>query len=252
MLLASDEPGPVLIYRVSGASPFFLTCDHAGQCIPRALGDLGVSSSERARHIGWDIGAFGVASALSELLDATLVAQQYSRLVIDCNRPLDSEDLICTRSEATDIPGNVGLSTAERSARISAIHAPYHDAIRRLLDQRAAARQLTVYVAMHSFTPVYAGYSRPWQIGVLYGDDDRFAQPILERLRAESDLIVGENQPYRIDGKDLGIPQHALARGLLNVLIEIRQDVISTPARQRAWAGRLAPLLTTTLATLPV
>lgn len=252
MLLASDEPSPVLVERASGASPFFLTCDHAGQYIPRALGDLGVSADESARHIGWDIGAFGVASGLSELLDATLVAQRYSRLVIDCNRPLDSVDLICTRSEATNIPGNVALSTAARSARINAIHAPYHDAIRRLLDQRAAARQLTVYVAVHSFTPVYAGNSRPWQIGVLYGDDGRLARPVLERLRAANDLIVGENQPYRIDDKDLGIPAHALARGLLNVLIEIRQDVILTPAQQSAWAAHLAPLLSAALATLTV
>lgn len=242
-LLGEDEPDPVGVERADGSSRFFLTCDHAGQRIPRALGDLGVPAAERARHIGWDIGALGVASALSEFLGATLVTQRYSRLVIDCNRPVDSPDLICTRSEATDIPGNRALPPGEREARIGAIYAPYHARIARLLDQRAAAARDTFYVAIHSFTPVYHGASRPWEVGVLYGDDRRLALPLLDTLRALGRFTVGDNEPYRIDDKDQGIPAHALARGLPNVLIELRQDLIATAAGQATWAARLASAL---------
>ena len=242
-LLASDEPQPVIHERLDAASPFLITCDHAGNFMPRSLGDLGVSAIDRARHIAWDIGALGVARELAALLDAELVAQRYSRLVIDCNRPPDSAELCSERSEATDIPGNQTLSDTERDARRAHIYAPYHDTIRSLLDARAAVGRATLYIAVHSFTPVYLGRARPWQLGVLSSDDRRLAEPVLEFLRTHGEFCIGDNQPYCIDEKDHGIPAHALSRGLPNVLFEIRHDLIAQESGQRAWAQRLAATL---------
>lgn len=243
-LLAADEPRPVIHERAQAASPFFLTCDHAGHLLPRSLGDLGLSAPDRQRHIAWDIGALGVTRELSRLLDAELVAQCYSRLVIDCNRPRDSAELCAERSEATEVPGNRALGAAEREARLREIYTPYHDTIRARLDARAAEGRDTIYVAVHSFTPVYLGRARAWQIGVLSADGDRrLATPVLDFLRTHGDFCVGDNEPYRIDDKDQGIPAHALARGLLNVLFEVRQDLITQDSAQRAWGQRLAACL---------
>ena len=241
-LLAADEPAPVIHERAEAASPFFITCDHAGNRVPRCLGSLGVSAADRDRHIAWDIGALGVARALAASLDGELFAQRYSRLVIDCNRPPDSSDLCPALSEATEIPGNRDLAPAEVERRLACIYRPYHDAIRARLDARAT--RPTLYVAVHSFTPVYLGRARAWQVGVLYAESDaRLAAPALEFLRGHGDFVVGDNQPYRIDDKDQGIPAHALARGLPNVLFEIRQDLIAQPSGQLAWAARLAATL---------
>ena len=242
-LLASDEAQPVIHERPNAASPFFITCDHAGNFMPRSLGNLGVSAIDCARHIAWDIGALGVARELAALLDGELVAQRYSRLVIDCNRPPNSAELFTERSEATDIPGNHALTDAAREARRAHIYAPYHDTISSLLDARAAGGRATLYIAVHSFTPVYRGGARPWQLGVLSSDDRRLAEPVLEFLRTHGDLCIGDNEPYRIDEKDHGIPAHALSRGLPNVLLEIRQDLIAQERGQRAWAQRLAATL---------
>ena len=249
-LLAPDDPAPVILERPDAASPFFISCDHAGNAIPRALGDLGLSPADRERHIAWDSGALGVAHALSSILDAPLVAQTYSRLVIDCNRPEAHPELIVERSEATDVPGNTRLSAAERHQRQTAIYDPYHATIGKLLDDRDRRRLQTVFISVHSFTPVYLGERRPWQIGVLYGRDDRLARLVLQHLRADDGLTVGDNEPYRIDEKDRGLPEHAIERGLLNVLFELRQDVITDVAPQRAWGSRLARVLQSAIESL--
>lgn len=252
LLLASDEAAPVIHERPAAASPFLISCDHAGNLIPRSLRDLGLSPVDLARHIAWDIGALGVARHLAQLLDGELVAQRYSRLVIDCNRPPDSAELITTCSEATDIPGNRALPLAAREARISYIYAPYHHHLRAVLDTRAANTGQTIFVAVHSFTPVYLGQVRPWHVGVLSGNDRRLADLMLEYLRRHSELCVGDNEPYRVDEKDYGIPVHALARGLPHVLLEIRQDLIAQAAGQRAWALRLADVLNAARAVLKI
>jgi len=242
-LLAADEPSPVIHERANATSPFLITCDHAGNLLPRSLGDLGVSATDRQRHIAWDIGALGVARELATLLNGELVGQRYSRLVIDCNRPPDSAELVIERSEATDIPGNLALSAAARDQRRAEIYAPYHDTLRKLLDTRTMQGRATIFIAVHSFTPVYHGRARPWHLGVLSGNDRRLAEPVLDFLRTHGDFCIGDNEPYRIDEKDQGIPAHALARDLPNVLFEIRQDLIAQPAGQKAWAQRLATTL---------
>ncbi len=248
-LLAADEPSPVEVRRPRGRSAFVIVCDHAGARIPRALAALGLAAADRRRHIAWDIGAAAVARRLSATWDACAVLQRYSRLVIDCNRPLDSPTSIVAESERTPVPGNARIDAAERQRRERAIFAPYHTRIRALLDDRAARHRPTVLIAMHSFTPTYLGVARPWHVGVLYHRDPRLATALLAELRADPTLVVGENQPYAVgDATDFAIPEYGEKRGLLHVEIELRQDLIATPPGQRAWAARLAAALTRSLA----
>jgi predicted N-formylglutamate amidohydrolase len=241
-LLAADEPAPVRVLRAEARSDFVLTADHAGNLIPRALGDLGVGAAERHRHIAWDIGIAAVTEALSGLLDATAVLQTYSRLVIDCNRNPGHPTSIPPVSEVTPIPGNENLSAADRAARRRAIFDPYHTAITGILDARTARR--TILVAMHSFTPVFKGVARAVEIGVLYHHETPLSQLMLELLRAEGSLTVGANLPYAItDTSDYTVPTHGESRGIPHVEIEIRQDLIGEAVGQQAWARRMARLL---------
>jgi predicted N-formylglutamate amidohydrolase len=171
LLLGPSDVPPVLELNGTGQSPFLLTCDHYGRLVPHALGDLGVSASEMERHIAWDIGIALVAEQLSKALDAHLVAQRYSRLVIDCNRPPQAASSIPLISEATMVPGNDGLSREAAAARRREIFEPYHGRIAEVIDARLRAGMPTVLVSLHSFTPVYAGIARPWHIGTLYQRD---------------------------------------------------------------------------------
>lgn len=240
-LLGRDEVPPVIEENASSQSPFFFTCDHYGRLIPRALGDLGVPASELERHIAWDIGIAGVATQLAKEMGVHLIAQRYSRLVIDCNRPFDSPGSIPLISEATEIPGNGGLDRDQVTARQQAVFAPYHARIAQALDARKAQGLPTILVSLHSFTPVYAGIARPWHIGTLYNRDDRLPHLLRDLLRKEGDLVVGDNEPYAVsDATDYTIPVHAEKRGLMNTGIEIRQDLIGDPSGQHQWAERLA------------
>ncbi len=251
-LLAPDEPSPVHVLREDGRSDLFLTADHAGRIIPRNLGRLGLPESELDRHIAWDIGIAAVTERLSAALDATAVLQTYSRLVIDCNRDPSVASSIPEISESTPIPGNLDLTPAQREARRTAVFDPYHACIRSLLDARQAAQRRSVYVAMHSFTPVFKGESRAMQVGVLYNRDAQLANIMLDLLRAEGDLVVGDNAPYAVsDVTDYGVPVHAERRGLQHVEIEIRQDLIADATGQAAWATRVERLLRTALEKLP-
>jgi predicted N-formylglutamate amidohydrolase len=243
-LLEPDEPNPVTLENESGDSVFFLTCEHAGRAFPRRLGRLGLPEAETLRHIAWDIGIGAVGRDLSLLLNAAVILQTYSRLVIDCNRDPKVPSSIPEISEATEIPGNRSLDEAERAARVDAIFRPYHNAIAAALDRRAAADRASVLVALHSFTPVFKGVSRPWHVAVLFNRDPRLAHALAELLRADGSLMVGENEPYRVsDLTDYTVPVHGERRGLPHVEIEIRQDLITEAAGQRQWAERLARLL---------
>src|SRR6267142_4665356 len=241
LLLGSDEVPPVLELNAAGRSPFLLTCDHYGRLIPRALGDLGLPESELTRHIAWDIGISGVAEALSGHLGAHLIAQRYSRLVIDCNRPPCAGSSVPRISEATTIPRNEGLSREAADLRRQVVFDPYHRRIDEVINQRLHAGWPTVLLSLHSFTPIYAGIARPWHIGALYHRDTKLPPLLLKLLRDEPDLVVGDNEPYAVsDETDYTIPVHGEARGLMNTGIEIRQDLIADPAGQRRWADRLA------------
>lgn len=240
---APDDPEPVEILREQGKSVFVLTADHAGRAIPRRLGTLGLSAAELETHIAWDIGIGGVGRLLSAALDAPLVLQRYSRLVIDCNRDPAVQSSIATLSEDTPIPGNLSLSQSERELRRQSIFEPYHAAIAEILARRAAAASATIMVALHSMTPVFRGVSRPMHAAVLYDRDERFAKCVLAALRDEVGLTVAENQPYFVSpATDYTIPHHAEGR-MAYAEIELRQDLIVGEAEQRDWTSRLARAL---------
>jgi len=243
-LLTADEPVAFTIERLQGRSEFLFVCDHASRLVPHSLGSLGLDETQLASHIAWDIGAAGVAKQLSTALDATLLLQNYSRLVIDCNRPPGSASSIPTRSEYVRIAANEGLTTVAEAARVAEIFTPYHAAISTVLDQRRVAGTRTLLVSLHSFTPVYLGQMRPWKVGLMYRRDLRLGRALLELLRQDNSLHAGENQPYAISNDtDYTIPVHAEARRLPHVGIEIRQDLIADIHGQQEWATRLAQLL---------
>jgi predicted N-formylglutamate amidohydrolase len=243
-LLEPDESPPFEVAGHDGRSPFVIICDHAGRLLPRALGALGLPEAELVRHIAWDIGAGGVARRLATALDAFVVCQRYSRLAIDCNRPLVARDSIAPRSERTVIPGNQQVTPEQADGRARAIFHPYHDQIRDELDRRRELHRPAILVAVHSFTPVFLGEARPWHVGVLFNRDARLAEPLLQQLRAEGDLVVGCNQPYAVsDESDFSIVHHGEQRDLPHVELEIRQDLIADDSGQIAWAARLARLL---------
>lgn len=243
-LLMHDEPEPCHVEGLARSSAFLLICDHASARVPRALADLGLPARELERHIGWDIGAAGLGRKLGKMLDAPLIRQRYSRLVIDCNRPLHSPESIIRRSDGTEIPGNAQVSASEAALRAREIFEPYHRCIRDTLDARGRLGRPTVLIALHSFTPTYDGVSRPWHIGLLYNRDARLAHALAPALRAETGLIVGDNEPYGVgDDTDYSIPEHGERRGLPHVEIEIRQDLIADDRGQLQWARRLAGLL---------
>ena len=243
-LLGADDPAPFTVHRAHGDSPFVLIADHAGQRIPARLGDLGLTQTELDRHIGWDIGIAGLAERLSEKLDAFAILQSYSRLVIDCNRPLEAPGSIVAVSDGTAIPGNEGLDDDAKTARALEIFAPYHARITQELDRRSERSPAPVLISLHSFTPVFAGFVRPWHTGVLYHRDARLAHALRDALHAEPGLVVGDNEPYAVsDTSDFAVPVHGEQRGLLHVELEIRQDLIDDAAGQEEWAERLARIL---------
>ena len=241
-LLGDDEPPAFSVVNASNVSPFLLTADHAGRLIPRVLGDLGIGAVDMDRHIAWDIGIAGVTRRMAEVLEAPAILQTYSRLVIDCNRQPGVPSAFPEVSEATRIPGNAGLSEAEKLARRRSVFDPYHAEIARLIAQREGGK--IIYVAMHSFTPVYLGAARPMHVAVLYNRNPRVSHLLADLLRGEAGLVVGENEPYRVaDETDYGVPVHAERGGLDYVEIEIRQDLIQDENGQKEWADRLARLL---------
>ncbi len=247
--LAPHEPAPVKVIRAEGTSPFFLVCDHASKQIPEALGKLGLPEHEIDRHIGWDIGAAAVAHHISEAFDATLVLQGYSRLVVDCNRQPHVASSIPAVSEATEVPGNAGISAEAAAGRVEQIFAPYHNKITELLDTRRDRQQRSILIAVHSYTPVYHGEQRPWHIGIQYNRAPALSRCMIEELSQDAELCVGDNRPYCVDEKtDYTIPVHAEGRGLAHLLIEVRHDLIEDAAGQRTWAQRLIEVLPTALA----
>ncbi len=247
-LLGTEDAAPVMVVNPKGASSFLLIGDHAGNAVPTRLNALGLSETDLARHIGWDIGIGELGAMLAEKLDAVFVRQTYSRLVIDCNRSPSQPDLIAEVSDGTVVPGNAALDEAARAARFGEIHAPYQDAIAAEIARRDAAGTTTMLVALHSFTPALKGtlrdQARPWHIGILHdGGDTRFAQALLDVLRDEADLVVGDNEPYRMDLIDYTVPRHAYPARRPYAEIEIRQDLLGSTESCAAWADRLARLL---------
>ena len=244
--LTGDDPPPFTRIGPDRADPqFVLVCDHASNAVPAHMERLGLDQAELDRHIGWDIGAAMVTESLSARLDAPAFLSGYSRLVVDCNRPLGSPTAMPAVSDGTVVPANQTISPAEAAARTDALFWPYHDAIAACLDRVIGAGAVPMLIAVHSFTPVFDGFARPWEIGLLYEHDDRLVQPLKEALLAvRPGLTVGDNEPYAIIGpSDYSIPVHGQGRGLPHIEFEVRQDLIGTVAGAEEWAGTLAQVL---------
>lgn len=237
-LLTADDPPPFQIINPAGASSFLIVCDHAGNRVPSALGTLGLGEADLTRHIAWDLGASELSELLSAALDAPLIRQTYSRLVVDCNRGPSAADAIAPVSDGTLIPGNQHVSASDRAARFAEIHEPYQSAI------ASAIKPNTILIAIHSFTPEMSGIVRPWEIGILHhlGNTD-FALRVLSGVNEMLYQPVGDNEPYAMDGIDYTVPRHAYPLGLPYVEIEVRQDILSTPEG----LSRIALLLETVL-----
>jgi predicted N-formylglutamate amidohydrolase len=245
-LLSPRDPQPVETVNAGGRSPFVLSCEHAGRAVPENLGDFGVGAADMDRHIAWDVGAEGMSRQLAALLDAPLVLQRYSRLVVDCNRPFEAPDCFPAESDGTPVPANVGLTEEDRRQRFEEIHQPFHHALARLLDERMAAGAAPILVAMHSFTPRLAGGPhRPWHLSVLAHRDRRLADSFLHEFQERNPEVPSTyNEPYVVDDlTDYTIPVHGEARGIPHVLLEIRNDLIGDAEGQRRWAALIAETL---------
>lgn len=241
--MSSDPQAAYSVHGAQHRGRFLITCDHASNNVPHwiAGADLGISAQDMARHIAYDIGAEGLAVHLGAALGSPVICSRFSRLVIDPNRGLDDPTLIMRLYDGTIIPANRHLSPDQVQARIDLLYRPYHAALAEL----AARQDDTVIIAIHSFTPCLQGRApRPWHVGILFDDRaDRLSRALLAGLRAQSDICVGENEPYAGHLAGDAIDQHALQMGRENTLIEVRQDLIADSAGQMAWAARLAPLI---------
>ena len=251
---ATDDPSANEVVGVtnrSGAGQFLIVCEHASKFIPAGFGNLGLEDAALNSHIAWDPGALAVAEAMSALLDAPLVAQRVSRLLYDCNRPPEAESAVPVVSEVTQVPGNTGLSAADREARVARFHAPFRDTLAGCIDRRLQAGHSPAIVTVHSFTPIFKGVRRETGLGILHDTDARLADALLEATKTRPGPASHRHPPSGPEGGGTHpLARHGVARGLLNVMLEIRNDLIGDAASQAAMARWLSRCLTAALAAL--
>lgn len=239
---------PVLLENVDGQSDVILVAEHAGRDLPAFVGSLGLDDAVMKSHIAWDIGAADLSRRLSKLLDAPLVMQRYSRLVYDCNRTFEAPDAIVTESDNVAVPGNIYLSTEDRKKRYEAIYMPFEGAIENLLRTRSADKVDSVLVTIHSFTPVYKGQPRHIELGILHDSDARLADALLQQSSLEDSFTTARNEPYDpADGVTHTLVKHGVNNGLLNVMFEVRNDLLADEQSRMLWAQRLYSMLNNAL-----
>lgn len=221
-----------------------LLCDHASSHVPEEYGSLGLPPSEFERHIAYDIGAEALTRALAARFHVPAVLSHFSRLLIDPNRGLDDPTLIMRLSDGAVIPGNARISGAERESRIERFYRPYDDAVNRTIEAGMASGRIPMVLSIHSFTPLWKGQPRPWQVGILWDSDPRLARPLIEGLAQDPAIVVGDNEPYHGALKGDTLYRHATKRGLAHALVEIRQDLIADADGVSQWADRIAAVLT--------
>ncbi len=243
-LLGPADPAPFRFIDRRASSKCLVVADHAGAAVPACLQGLGLGQDALQQHIAVDIGSRATADRLAELLGASLLSANYSRLVVDLNRNLDDPTAFIPISDGVVVPGNQNLSAAQKQRRADALYHPYHRAIDNLIDDFIARGCVPVIISVHSFTPVLANQVRPWHLGVLWDKDPRIAQPLLAKLRQYPELIVGDNEPY--SGRhpaDYTVDHHGEGRGVANVSLEVRQDFLADDAGTRHWGALLAEAL---------
>lgn len=218
-------------------------CDHASNAIPPELDHLGLPPAELERHIAYDIGAAFATRRLAQRLGCSAVLSSFSRLLIDPNRGLDDPTLVMRLSDGAIVPGNARIDAAGIAERVARYYAPYDAALAEAIAQARRAGFPPVVISIHSFTPFWKGVPRPWHIGLLWNRDDRIVKRLITALSADDTLVIGDNEPYSGGLEGDVIDRHALANGLPNVLIELRQDLVATEGEAQAWADRLADAL---------
>lgn len=236
----SPATSPVTVINTQSPSPLLLVCDHASRNVPPELDLLGLAPDALNLHIAYDIGAESVTRNMSATLNLTAVLANYSRLVIDLNRPLGHPESIPMTSDTIPVPANQDLSEKQKRARATSYFEPYHDTINETLAHIWNAGTPPALFSIHSFTPEFDGFKRPWEVGILWNRDPRIALPLMERLKAHG-LSVGDNEPY--SGRDhlaYTIDMHGGAAGLANCAIEIRQDLITDEKGVQQWSEILS------------
>jgi predicted N-formylglutamate amidohydrolase len=224
-------------------SGWLIVCDHASNALPEDYGTLGLPQAQLERHIGYDIGAAGITRELARLLEAPALLTNFSRLLIDANREDTDPTLIMRLSDGVVVPGNANFGEEERALRVSRYYAPYHAAIDDAIDEGIAAGRPPAILSIHTFTENWRGTARPWHATILWDKDPRLPVPMLEALRAEEGLVIGENVPYTGELKGDCLYRHGTQRGLAHALIEIRQDLVREEAGQLEWGQRLARIM---------
>ncbi len=238
---ATEESFIILPGRVDAG--LLLVCDHAANAFPPGYGTLGLPVDQLQRHIAYDIGAAAVTRAIAAALGAPAVLTRFSRLLIDPNRGADDPTLVMRLSDGAVVPGNRHLDEHERTKRRRLYYEPYHRAIDAVVDRCLGVGVPPALLSIHSFTESWKGVPRPWHVGILWDKDPRLAKPLLRAFESEGSLIVGDNEPYSgaLEGDCMW--QHGTMRGLAHAIIEIRQDLIRTPAGQNAWAQRIIGII---------
>jgi len=242
---ATDPGGFEPVEQIDGAwdSGILLITDHASNALPQHYGTLGLAPEELERHIGYDIGSARLTRALAARLEAPAIMSTFSRLLIDPNRGDDDPTLVMRLSDGAIIPGNAHHDADERAHRIATYYQPYHDAINAGISRSVDAGKVPMILSVHSFTPVWRGVARPWHAGILWDNDPRLAVPLIDGLRSDDDIMVGDNEPYRGYLKNDTLYFHGTIRGIAHALIEVRQDLIDHEAGIEAWADRIAPIM---------
>jgi predicted N-formylglutamate amidohydrolase len=243
-LLTQEEGSPVAVEGLGSQGPFVLVCEHASNRLPDRFGNLGLDEEALESHIAWDPGALAVARLMAKNLNSVLIFQRFSRLVYDCNRPPEAKDAMPSKSEIYTIPGNENLSQAERDLRTNALYVPFKKQIDEVLAERRRKGQQSILLTVHSFTPVYRGKHRAVEIGILHDQDTRLADSMLQKAMSNGLYVVQRNEPYGPkDGVTHTLKEHGLANGLLNVMIEVRNDLIQEESSQGVMADFLTGLL---------
>lgn len=248
-LIGPGDPPPFTVVNTHGTAPILLVCDHASAAIPRSLGHLGLPAAALERHIAIDIGAAEVTRGLGRRFEATAVLAGYSRLIVDLNRHPDDPTAFRAESDGQRVPGNEGLTLGDRELRLASFFRPYHDRIDELVDAYLDRGVVPAFISVHSFTPKMDDVWRPWHVGVLWDVDPRIPVPLIDRLRGRPEIYVGDNEPY--SGRhpsDYTVDRHAERVGLPHVCLEIRQDLLGSPAGIELWVDILATALEPILA----
>lgn len=239
------------IFNGAGRGGALILCEHASHHIPDRYGDLGLAEADRQSHAAWDPGARAVARALSEALDSPMIASRVSRLVYDCNRPPEAASAMPEKSELIEVPGNTGLTQAARAERVATVYQPFVTAVSEMIETRKAAGLETALITIHSFTPVYYGTPRAVEIGILHDSDSRLADAMLARAGDLPQRLVERNEPYGPeDGVTHSLQLHGLDHGLANVMIELRNDLLCSPAQETQMTEELLTLLRPALSAL--